>query len=148
MGKAASTACTTSTHLIRLFVPAGQATPGPPVGPALSQRGIKALDFCKAFNERTKIFITGQPIPTRISVFPDKSFQFIVKTPTTFELLRRACKFEKGSTERIVAIVPAIVIFEVALMKSNDICFQNAALQSVFKSVLATARHVGIKVVP
>lgn len=138
----------TATSLIRLYINAGQATPAPPIGPALGQKGIKANEFCKLFNEQSKVFIPGTVLPTRIRVNADKTYTMLIKVPTTFDLLKLACKFEKGSTERTVARVPAKLIYEVAKVKARDPNFIQAPLQSVFRSVLATAKHVGIEVVP
>ena len=138
----------TATALVRLFINAGQATPAPPVGPALAQTGIRANEFCKIFNEQSKTFIPGTPLPTRIRINADRTFVFQIKVPTTFHLLKIACTFEKGSTEHTVAKVPAKLIYEVAKIKAKDPNFASVPLKSVFRSVLATARHVGIEVVP
>ena len=148
MSKGGSAAVTNAKSLLRLTINAGQASPAPPVGPPLGQKGVKASDFCKIFNERSKNFLPGIPLPTKITVFSDRTFTFVIHVPTTFHLLKTACKFERGCTNQTVAIVPVKLIYEVAKIKSRDVCFENVPLRSVFKSVLATARHVGIKVLP
>lgn len=141
-------AAVTARALIRLTINAGQASAGPPIGPTLGQKGLKAFDFCKQFNEQSKKFLPGIPLPTRIRIFPDKSFSFVIKPPTTFSLLKIACKFEKGSTQRTVARVPVTVIYEVAEIKKCDPGFANIPFLSVFKTILNEARHVGIEVLP
>jgi large subunit ribosomal protein L11 len=148
-GRGSSGAAQTSSALIKLYVNAGQATPSPPIGPALGQVGIKAIDFCKQFNEQTKNFLPGTPLPVKIYTKSDRTFNFMVKVPTTFHLLKIACQIEKGnSAGESVARVPASVIYEVAKIKARDPTFSLAPLKSVFRSVLATARQIGIEVVP
>ena len=148
MSSKSKSAISTSTSLVRLYINAGQATPAPPVGPALAQQGIKSNEFCKVFNEQSKNFIPGTPLPTRIRINADKTYTFLIKVPTAFHLLKIACQFEKGSTERTISKVPVKIIYEVAKVKARDPDFSTAPLKSVFKSVLATARHVGIEIVP
>ena len=82
---------------IKLQVPAGQANPSPPVGPALGQHGVNIMDFCKAFNAQTQSMEAGMPIPVVISVYSDRSFTFITKTPPASVLLRKAARVDKGS---------------------------------------------------
>lgn len=84
-----------SRHSIRMTVPAMKATPSPPVGPVLGQRGIKAIDFCKLFNERSKEFIMNTPLGVRMKVNPDKSFNFVVNCPPTSWFLKKAAGIEK-----------------------------------------------------
>lgn len=147
--RGSSGAAQTSSALIKLYVNAGQATPAPPIGPSLGQVGIKAIDFCKQFNEQSKNFFPGTPLPVKIYAKSDRTFTFLVKVPTTFHLLKVACQFEKGnSAGETIAKVPASVIFEVAKIKARDPTFFSVPLKSVFRSVLATARQIGIEVVP
>ncbi|KAG5437483.1 hypothetical protein PCANB_000911 [Pneumocystis canis] len=137
--------------LLRLIVPSGCATPQPPVGPALGARGIKSIDFCKKFNEMTSHFIEGIPIPVVISILPDKSFTFKIKSPPTSWLLFKAAKVDKGSSlsgKTIVGTVSLKHIYEIAKIKHKDENIQRIPLESVCKSVIASAKSAGIKVVP
>src|SRR5689334_19961734 len=91
--------------LVRLLVSAGKASPQPPVGPALGARGVKSMDFCKQFNDKTKHIVTDTPIPTVITIKPDRTFSFITKTPPTTFLLKRAAGIEKGASKPGTEIV-------------------------------------------
>ncbi|MEO0879840.1 MAG: 50S ribosomal protein L11, partial [Pseudomonadota bacterium] len=84
---------------LKLQVPAGSATPSPPIGPALGQRGLNIMEFCKAFNAKTQEMEKGMPIPTIITIFQDKSFTFVTKTPPASFLLKKAAKLPKGGSE-------------------------------------------------
>ena len=132
---------------IKLQIPAGQATPAPPVGPALGQAGVNIMDFCKAFNARTQ----GQPgmiIPVVITVFADRSYAFITKTPPAAVLLKKAAGVEKGSGEpnrEKVGKVTRSQVEEIARTKLPDL---NAdGLESAVRIVEGTARSMGIEVV-
>jgi large subunit ribosomal protein L11 len=131
---------------IKLQIPAGQATPAPPVGPALGQKGVNIMEFCKAFNARTQEQ-AGLIIPVVITVFKDKSFTFITKTPPAAVLLKRAAKLQKGSGEpnrAKVGSVTAKQLREIAEIKMPDL---NAAnIESAMKMVAGTARSMGLKV--
>ena len=87
------------TGYIKLQVPAGAANPAPPIGPALGQRGVNIMEFCKAFNAATQELENGAPIPTVITVYADRSFSFVTKTPTATFLLKKAARIQKGSAE-------------------------------------------------
>ncbi len=87
------------TGYIKLQVPAGAANPAPPIGPALGQRGVNIMEFCKAFNAATQELEKGAPIPTVITVYADRSFSFVTKTPTATFLLKKAARIQKGSAE-------------------------------------------------
>jgi len=132
--------------MIKLQIPAGNATPAPPVGPALGQHGVNIMDFCKQFNERTKDQ-QGLVIPVVITVFDDRSFSFITKTPPAAVLLKRAAKLAKGSgTPNKVKIgkVTDAQIEEIAKLKQPDL---NAANLDTAKSMVrGTARSMGLVV--
>jgi large subunit ribosomal protein L11 len=131
---------------IKLQIPAGQANPAPPVGPALGQKGVNIMEFCKQFNSRTKDQ-QGLIIPVVITVFSDKSFTFITKTPPAATLLLRAAKLEKGSGEpnrTKVGNVTKKQVREIAELKMADL---NAAdVNSAMNMVAGTARSMGITV--
>lgn len=131
---------------IKLQIPAGQANPAPPVGPALGQKGVNIMEFCKAFNAKTAEK-QGLIIPVIITVYSDKSFTFVTKTPPASILLARAAKIEKGSAEpnRVkVARVTKKQLREIAEMKMPDLNTQN--IESAMKMVAGTARSMGITV--
>ncbi len=131
---------------IKLQIPAGQANPAPPVGPALGQKGVNIMEFCKQFNARTKEQ-QGLIIPVVITVFGDKSFTFITKTPPAATLLLRATKLEKGSGEpnrTKIGKVTKKQVREIAELKMPDL---NAAnIESAMSMVAGTARSMGITV--
>ena len=131
---------------IKLQIPAGQANPAPPVGPALGQKGVNIMEFCKQFNARTQAQ-AGLIIPVVITVFSDKSFTFVTKTPPAAILLARAAKVEKGSAEpnrTKVANVTKKQVREIAEMKMPDL---NAnSLEAAMSMVAGTARSMGITV--
>jgi large subunit ribosomal protein L11 len=134
------------TGQIKLQIPAGQATPAPPVGPALGQAGVNIMDFCKAFNARTQ----GEPgmiIPVVITVYADRSYTFITKTPPAAVLLKKAAAVEKGSGEpnrEKVARVTRAQVEEIAKTKMPDL---NAAdLEAAMRIIEGTARSMGIEV--
>ena len=134
------------TGFIKLQIPAGQANPAPPVGPALGQKGVNIMEFCKQFNARTKDQ-QGLIIPVVITVFSDKSFTFITKTPPAATLLLRATKLEKGSGEpnrTKIGKVTKKQVREIAELKMPDL---NAAnIDSAMSMVAVTARSMGITV--
>ncbi|NIS15084.1 MAG: 50S ribosomal protein L11 [candidate division Zixibacteria bacterium] len=134
------------TGFIKLQIPAGNANPAPPVGPALGQHGVNIMEFCKAFNARTQKQ-AGNIIPVEITVYQDKSFTFITKTPPAADLLRKAAKLKKASPEPNrdkVGKVTLKQIKEIAEMKMPDL---NAAdVESAMKMIAGTARSMGIEV--
>ncbi|KAI9294657.1 50S ribosomal protein L11 [Neoconidiobolus thromboides FSU 785] len=135
---------------LKLIVPAGKASPSPPVGPALGQRGIKSMDFCKQFNDRTKDFETGVPIPVVISVKPDRTFSFINKSPPTSFLLKRAAGVEKGASTpgtQVVGQVSLKHIYEIALIKQQDPNLASLSLRNICSAIIGSAKSAGIKVV-
>lgn len=131
---------------IKLQIPAGQANPAPPVGPALGQKGVNIMEFCKQFNARTQDK-QGLIIPVVITVFSDKSFTFITKTPPASVLLKRAAQLEKGSGEpnrNKVGKVTKSQVREIAQMKMPDLNAQD--IDAAMKMVAGTARSMGIVV--
>ena len=132
--------------LIKLQIPAGKATPAPPVGPALGQHGVNIMAFTKEFNERTKNDI-GLIIPVVITVYSDRSFTFITKTPPASVLIMKAAKLEKGSGEpnrNKVGSLTMAQIEEIAKLKLPDL--NAATLESAVKSIAGTARSMGVDV--
>ena len=134
------------TAFIKLQIPAGKANPAPPVGPALGQHGVNIMEFCKAFNARTQEK-DGLIIPVVITVYADKSFTFILKTPPAAVLLRRAAKVEKGSMEPNRAKVGKVTqaqVREIAELKMPDL---NATdVDSAMRMIAGTARAMGLDV--
>jgi large subunit ribosomal protein L11 len=131
---------------IKLQIPAGQANPAPPVGPALGQKGVNIMEFCKQFNARTQAQ-AGLVIPVVITVFSDKSFTFITKTPPAAVLLAKAAKIEKGSAEpnrTKVAKVTRKQVREIAELKMPDLNAHD--VEAAMKMVAGTARSMGITV--
>ena len=132
--------------LINLQLPAGQATPAPPVGPALGQHGVNIMAFVKEYNAKTASQ-GGTIIPAQITVYEDRSFTFVTKTPPASELLRKAAKISKGSASprtNKVAALPRSAIKEIAESKMNDL---NAAdIEAAIKIVEGSARSMGIEV--
>lgn len=134
------------TGYIKLQIPAGNATPAPPVGPALGQKGVNIMEFCKAFNARTQDQ-SGLVIPVVITVFADKTFTFITKTPPAAVLLLRASKLQKGSGEpnrTKVGKVTQAQVKEIAQMKMADL--NAASLETAMSMVAGTARSMGLEV--
>jgi len=132
---------------IKLQVPAGQANPSPPVGPALGQHGVNIMEFCKAFNAKTQEMEQGLPIPVVITVFNDRSFSFITKTPPAAVLLRKAAKIQKGSGEpntRKVGTVTREQLEEIAKMKEPDLTA--ADMDAAVRTIAGSARSMGLNV--
>lgn len=133
--------------IIKLQVPAGSANPSPPVGPALGQRGANIMEFCKQFNARTQGQEKGLPLPVLITVYSDKSFTFVIKTPPASVLLKKAAGIESGSKEpnkNKVGRVTRKQVEEIARLKMPDL---NAfELESAMRSIAGSARSMGIEV--
>jgi len=132
---------------IRLQVAAGQANPSPPVGPALGQRGLNIMEFCKAFNARTQNLEPGLPIPVVITAFSDKSFTFVTKTPPASVLLRKAAGVPKGSgtpNSNKVGKVNRTQLEEIARTKQPDLTA--ASLDAAVRTIAGTARSMGLEV--
>jgi large subunit ribosomal protein L11 len=134
------------TGYIKLQIPAGQATPAPPVGPALGQHGVNIMEFCKTFNARTQKD-QGLIIPVVITVFSDRSFTFVTKTPPASILLLRAAGVQKGSgvpNKTKIGKVTKTQVEEIARTKMPDL--NAASLEAAIKTVEGTARSMGIEV--
>ena len=132
---------------IKLQVPAGQANPSPPVGPALGQHGVNIMEFCKAFNAETQSMESGLPIPVVISVYSDRSFTFIRKTPPASVLLRKAAGIKKGSGEpntKKVGKVTRAQLEEIATTKMEDLNAND--MDAAVNIIAGSARSAGIEV--
>ncbi|MBD07901.1 MAG: 50S ribosomal protein L11 [Candidatus Rariloculaceae bacterium] len=132
---------------IKLQIPAGQANPSPPVGPALGQHGVNIMEFCKAFNAETQSAEQGMPVPVVISVYTDKSFTFITKTPPAAVLLKKAAGIKKGSgtpnTEKVGKVTRA-QLEEIVKIKDPDL---NASdMDAAVKIIMGSARSMGLDV--
>ncbi|CCF56191.1 hypothetical protein KAFR_0A07570 [Kazachstania africana CBS 2517] len=141
--------------LIKLIVAAGQAAPTPPVGPALGSKGIKAIDFCKEFNARSSIYEPSTPIPVLITVKPDRTFKFEMKSPPTGYLLLKALGLEKGaekpnvlSKDKTIGQLSLKHIYEIAKIKKTDERHNLLEMKSIVKSIIGVAKSMGINVIP
>jgi large subunit ribosomal protein L11 len=133
--------------IIKLQVPAGKATPAPPVGPALGPHGVSAPQFVQQFNDKTKSLEPGLTVPVVITVYADKSFTFIVKTPPAAVLIKKACGLEKGSAESNkvkVSKLSAAKLKEIAQQKMPDLNAND--LPAAMKIIAGTARSMGVEV--
>ena len=131
---------------IKLQVPAGQANPSPPVGPALGQHGVNIMEFCKAFNAETQSVEPGMPVPVVITVYSDKSFTFIRKTPPASVLLRKAAGIAKGSGEpnkEKVGRVNRAQLEEIATLKDPDLTAKD--MDAAVRTIAGSARSTGIE---
>jgi large subunit ribosomal protein L11 len=132
---------------VKLQVPAGKANPSPPIGPALGQRGLNIMEFCKAFNAQTQGVEPGLPLPVVITAYADKSFTFIIKTPPTSVLIRKAAKVEKGSakpnSDKVGRLTRAQVE-QIAKQKQPDLTA--ADLEAAMRTVAGSARSMGVEV--
>ena len=135
------------TAYIKLQVKAGEANPSPPVGPALGQRGVNIMEFCKAFNAKTQDVENGLPLPVVITVYSDRSFTFITKTPPASILLKKATGLKSGSSNpntKKVGTVTLAQLEEIAKIKMEDL---NAAnLDAAIKTIAGSARSMGLNV--
>src|SRR6201995_3323111 len=133
---------------IKLQVPAGSATPSPPIGPALGQRGVNIMGFCKEFNARTESMEKGTPLPTVITVYQDKSFTFVTKTPPATFFIKQALKLQSGSKEPGKSIVGRITrdqLRDIAEKKMKDLNAND--LDQAAKIIEGSARSMGLEVV-
>ncbi len=132
---------------IKLQIPAGQANPSPPVGPALGQAGVNIMEFCKAFNAQTQSMEQGMPIPVVITVYNDRSFSFITKTPPAAVLLRKAAGIKKGSgtpnTNKVGKVTRA-QLEEIAKTKDPDLTA--ADMDAAVRTIAGSARSMGLEV--
>ncbi len=135
------------TTYIKLQVPAGQANPSPPVGPALGQHGVNIMEFCKTFNAQTQSMDAGMPIPVVITVYNDRSFTFITKTPPAAVLLKKAAGVPKGSgtpnTTKVGSVTRA-QLEEIAKTKDPDLTA--ADLDAAVRTIAGSARSMGLEV--
>ncbi|MDR0406566.1 MAG: 50S ribosomal protein L11 [Holosporales bacterium] len=134
---------------IKLQVPAGKANPSPPIGPALGQRGLNIMDFCKAFNAQTQNFEVGTPLPVIISAYADRTFSFIIKTPPVSFFLKKAASIEKGAatTGRGASIgkVTMTQIREIAEKKMQNL--NTSDIEAASRMIKGSARSMGLEVV-
>ncbi len=131
---------------VNLYVTAGQANPAPPVGPALGQHGVNIMEFCKKFNEQTK-GRDPMPLPVIINIYKDKSFDFVIKTPPSSALLKKAAKVAKASGEagkQTIATLTRAQVEEIAKLKMDDL--NTGDLQQAVRVVTGTARSMGISI--
>ena len=132
---------------IKLNIPAGAATPSPPVGPALGQRGVNIMEFCKAFNASTESLEKNMPIPVVITVFSDKSFSFITKTPPVSFYLKKAAGKDKGSSEPGRTVGGSVKINQIKEIAENKMKDLNAAnIEGAIEMVKGSARSMGLEV--
>jgi large subunit ribosomal protein L11 len=132
---------------VKLQVPAGKANPSPPIGPALGQRGLNIMEFCKAFNAQTQGVEPGLPLPVVITAYADKSFTFIIKTPPATVLIKKAIKLDKGSARAHMDKVGKITraqLEEIAKTKMKDMTA--ADLDAAVRTIAGSARSMGVTV--
>ncbi|KAF4973844.1 hypothetical protein FZEAL_9190 [Fusarium zealandicum] len=144
-------------QVVKLIVGAGQASPSPPVGPALGSKGVKSMDFCKEFNARTAHLVTGIPTPCRVIVRPDRSFTFDVRTPQTSWLLLNAADVpvgkkgkRKGSSNpghETVGNISLKHVYEIAKIKQTELRLSGLSLEGLCRSIIYQAKTIGINVV-
>jgi large subunit ribosomal protein L11 len=133
--------------VVKLQIPAGQATPAPPVGPALGQHGVNIMEFCKVFNERTRSLAPGLIIPVVLTIYNDRSFSFITKSPPAAILIKQRCSLAKGSGEpnqNIVGRLTRAQLKEIAQEKLSDL--NTDSLDMAMRIIEGTARSMGIGV--
>jgi large subunit ribosomal protein L11 len=132
---------------VKLQVPAGKANPSPPIGPALGQRGLNIMEFCKAFNAQTQGIEPGLPLPVVITAFADKSFTFIIKSPPSSVLIKKAVKLDKGSANPLKTKVGKITraqLEEIAKTKMKDLTA--ADMDAAVRTIAGSARSMGVNV--
>lgn len=143
--------------VVKLIVGAGQASPSPPVGPALGSKGVKSMDFCKEFNARTAHYIAGIPIPARVTVRPDRSFHFELRTPTTSYLIMKCANVAprknkvRGAMEpgkEVIGEISLKHVYEIAKIKQSELRLSGLSLEGLCKSVIAQSKSIGVQVVP
>ena len=133
--------------LIKLQIPAGGANPSPPVGPALGQRGLNIMDFCKAFNDKTKNLEKGAPIPVIITAYKDRTFDFVTKLPPVSYYLKKAAKIKKGNSTPGRSLVGKVTMADVEKIAKEKMADLNAfKIESAMSMVAGTARSMGIRV--
>jgi len=138
-------------HLVRLLIAAAKAAPTPPVGPALGARGVRSMDFCKEFNARTAHISPGVPIPTLITIQPDRSFTFVTKSPPVSYFLKKAACIEKGTGRpghETVGTISLKHVYEIAKIKATDEHLRHLGLEAIASTIIGSARTLGVRVVP
>ncbi|KAK2022930.1 ribosomal protein L11 [Colletotrichum zoysiae] len=148
---------TMADQVVKLIVGAGQASPSPPVGPALGSKGVKSMDFCKEFNARTAHITPGTPMPCRVTVRGDRSFHFEIRTPHTSWLLLNAAEApivkgkRKGASnpgKETVGTISLKHVYEIAKIKQSEMRLSGLSLEALCRSVIYQAKSIGINVVP
>uniref|UniRef100_A0A914XJD4 Large ribosomal subunit protein uL11m n=1 Tax=Plectus sambesii TaxID=2011161 RepID=A0A914XJD4_9BILA len=138
--------------IIRTNIRAGQATPAPPLGPALGQRGINVAQFCKDFNKQTEHIVPGAVLPTRITVNPDRTYAMQINSPMGSWLIKRAAGIRRGASktipDEIVGKISLKHIYEIAKVKAKDPVMVGMSLEQVCRCIFLTARSMGVEVVP
>ncbi|NRA74235.1 MAG: 50S ribosomal protein L11 [Rickettsiales bacterium] len=133
---------------VKLEIPAGKANPAPPVGTALGPRGVNLMEFCKAFNDKTKSMEAGSPVPVIVTVYQDRSFTFVTKTPPTSYFLKKSAKVKKGSSETkkspYVGSVTKAQILEIVKAKQQDLNAYDE--EAAAKMIIGSAQSMGIQV--
>ncbi|KAK0666103.1 ribosomal protein L11, N-terminal domain-containing protein [Cercophora samala] len=157
MSKGAAGGAKGLEQIVKIIVGAGQASPSPPVGPALGSKGIKSMDFCKEFNARTTHINEGTPLPVRVTVRPDRTFHFDIRTPQTSWLLLNAADVPPGKKGKrrgaqkpgheIVGSVSVKHIYEIAKIKQSEPRLSGLELEGICRSIVWQARGMGISVV-
>jgi large subunit ribosomal protein L11 len=133
---------------IKLQVPAGSANPSPPIGPALGQRGLNIMDFCKQFNAKTQGLEKGMPIPVVITAFSDRTFTFVTKKPPNSYFIKKAAKIESGAKTTGTAIVGQITMAQVRDIAKEKMVDLNANdIEAACSMIIGSARSMGVKVV-
>lgn len=135
---------------IKLQIPAGEAKPSPPVGPALGQRGLNIMEFCKAFNAQTQSMEKGMPCPVLITAYADKTFSFIIKTPPVSYFLKKAANITSGSKapgrSEKVGTVTMNQVQDIAKIKIQDM--QSYNMESACREVMGSAKSMGVEIIP
>ena len=132
---------------LKLQVPAGQANPSPPIGPALGQRGLNIMEFCKSFNAHSQGMEPGMPIPTIITIYADKSFTFVTKTPPASYFLKKAARLEKGGEEPGREVAGSVTKAQVKEIAENKMVDLNAnTIEQAMKIIEGSARSMGLEV--
>ncbi|KAG9259200.1 60S ribosomal protein L19 [Emericellopsis atlantica] len=143
-------------QIVKLIVGAGQASPSPPVGPALGSKGVKSMDFCKEFNARTAHIVVGTPMPCRVTVRPDRSFHFDVRTPQTAWLLKNAVDAPQGKKglkaaskpgHETIGTISLKHVYEIAKIKQTEMRLSGLSLKGMCRAIIHQCKSMGIGVV-